>query len=111
LSPPNKTPIPPSINASTTRSQGLMMMASSSSSSSSRLVSQSVIHHQIDKLLSHSAAASQQYSFQQVIPTGKNPIEQDKKTVVLWKECKKKLRVEEEEAGIRRIGMPVLHKS
>jgi hypothetical protein len=83
----------------------------SSKSSSLRLVSQSVIHHQIDKLPSRSAAASQQYSFHQVIPTGKNPIEQDKKTGVLWKECKKKLRVEEEEAGIRRIGMPVVHKS
>jgi hypothetical protein len=89
LSPPNKTPIPPSINVSTTRSQGLMMMASSSSSSSSRLVSQSVIHHQIDNLLSRSAAASQQYSFQQVIPTGKNPIEQEKKTGFCGRSAKK----------------------
>jgi hypothetical protein len=29
----------------------------------------------------------------------------------LWKECKKKLRVKEEEYGIRRIGMLVLHKN
>ncbi len=37
--------------------------------------------------------------------------EKDKNTRVLWKECKKKLRVKEEEYGIRRIGMLVLHKN
>jgi hypothetical protein len=47
------------------------------------------MHHQIDKLLSRSAPASQQYSFQQVIATGKNPIEQDKKDGFCGRSAKK----------------------